>query len=305
MQKTDQSYLENLRHSTAHLLAAAIMEIYPEAKRTIGPAIENGFYFDFDFGETKISEADLPKIEKKMHEIAPTWKSFERHELNADEAKKEYLGNEFKIELIDEFSKEGQRVSFYKSGDYWDLCRGGHVEHPDEQLKYFKLLSVAGAYWRGDEHNKMLTRIYGTAWPTQKELDEYLSQLEEAKLRDHRRLGREMDLFTFSDLVGSGLPLYTPKGALLRRLLIQFIEEEQVKLGYTQVWTPQIAKAELFKTSGHYDKYKDDMFTVHSHYSDDEFFLKPMNCPQHCVLYGSKSRSYSNGNAYVSPAYKY
>ncbi len=292
MDKQDLQYLDNLRHSAAHLLAAAVMELYPHAKRTIGPSIENGFYFDFDFGDTKVSEDDLIRIEEKMREIIKTWTGFERYELSADDAKKEYPDNSYKHELIDEFSGKGETLTFYKSGEYWDLCRGGHVEHPNRELKHFKLMSIAGAYWRGDENNKMLTRIYGTAFPTKDELMKHLHMLEEAKKRDHRKLGREMDLFTFSEHVGGGLPLYTPKGALVRRLLTDFIEEEQVKLGYTQVWTPQIAKASLFKLSGHYDKYKDDMFRVVSNYSDEEYFLKPMNCPQHTQIYASRARSY-------------
>ncbi len=290
-----ETELENLRHSTAHLLAAAVMELWPSTKRAIGPSIENGFYFDFDFGQIKITESDFPKIEAKMHAILPSWEKFERHELTAEAAKKEYPNNPYKHEMIEEFSEGGKKkISFYKSDDYWDLCRGGHVDKPSKELKHFKLLSVAGAYWRGDEKNKMLTRIYGTVFPTEKELEDYLSAQEEAKKRDHRKLGKELDLFTFSDMVGSGMPLYSPKGALIRRLLNNYIEEEQVKIGYTQVWTPQIAKAELFKISGHYDKYKDDMFTVHSHYTKEEFFLKPMNCPQHTQIYASRPRSYKD-----------
>lgn len=268
------------------------MDLWPKTKRTIGPAIEDGFYFDFDFGNVKVSEDDLPKIETKMHEILPSWKGFERHELSAAAAKKEYPENEFKRELIDEFAGEGQKLTFYKSGDYWDLCRGGHCEQPDRELRHFKLLSIAGAYWRGSEKNKMLTRIYGTCFPTKAELDEYLAQREEAKKRDHRKLGKELDLFTFSDLVGSGLPLYTPRGALVRRLLNEFVENIQSREGYTQVWTPQIAKAELFKLSGHYDKYKENLFRVVSNYSKEEMFLKPMNCPQHTQIYASRPRSY-------------
>jgi threonyl-tRNA synthetase len=283
--------LDNLRHSCAHLLAAAVMELYPDTKRTIGPAIEDGFYFDFEFSGP-ISEEDLPSIEKKMREITPSWKSFERFELSTEKAKKEYPGNEYKHELIDEFSKKGESLTFYKSGDYWDLCRGGHCESPDKELMYFKLLSIAGAYWRGNEKNKMLTRIYGTCFSTQNELDEYLWKLEEAKKRDHRKLGVELDLFAFSDLVGKGLPLYLPKGALMRRLLNEYIESEQSKQGYEQVWTPQINKAELFKISGHYDKYRENLFKVTSNYSDEEFFLKPMNCPQHTQIYAAKPRSY-------------
>lgn len=266
------------------------MELYPDAKRTIGPAIDTGFYYDFD--NLKISEADFPKIEKKMRQLATTWKSFEKNELSVAEVKKEFADNPYKIELIDEHAGAGEKLTVYQSGAFRDLCRGGHVEHPNQDLKFFKLLSVAGAYWRGDEKNKMLTRIYGTAFFTQKELDKYLWVQEEAKKRDHRKLGRELDLFSFSDMVGSGMPLYSPKGALVRRLLNNFVEELQSAQNYTQVHTPQIAKAELFKTSGHYDKYKDDMFRVVSNYSKEEFFLKPMNCPQHTQIYASQARSY-------------
>ena len=202
--------LDNLRHSCAHLLAAAVMKLWPDTKRTIGPAIADGFYFDFEF-KKPISDDDLPKIEKEMSEIVKSWNGFEKHELDAKEAKKEYPDNPYKHELIDEFSEDGKKkVSFYKSGDYWDLCAGGHIENPNSELKHFKLLSIAGAYWRGDEKNKMLTRIYGTVFPTQEELNNYLTMREEAKKRDHSKLGKDLDLFTFSDLVGSGLPLYTP-----------------------------------------------------------------------------------------------
>lgn len=284
--------LEKMRHSCAHLLAAAVMQLWPKTKRTIGPAIENGFYFDFDFGDIKISEEDFPKIEQKMHELVKSWESFERHELSVSEAKKEYSGNEYKHELIDEIAKTDKVITFYKSGAYWDLCEGGHVENPDKVIKYFKLLSIAGAYWRGNEKNKMLTRIYGTCFATKEELDKYLWQLEESKKRDHRKLGKELDLFTFSELVGSGLPLYTSRGALVRRLLNEYVEKIQSQEGYEQVWTPQMNKAELFKISGHFDKYKENLFKVTSNYSKEEFYLKPMNCPQHTQIYASRPRSY-------------
>lgn len=281
--------LEHLRHSLAHLLAAAVLELYPEAKRAIGPAIENGFYYDF--GDLKIADEDLPAIEKKMREILKTWKSFERSDVSANEAKKIFHDNPFKHELIDEYAAEG--LTLYTSGNYVDLCRGGHVENAkDIDPKAFKLTHIAGAYWRGDEKNPMLTRIYGIAFATKKELDKYLWVLEEAKKRDHRKIGKQLDLFTFSELVGSGLPLFTPRGALIRRLLTDYVEGLQVKIGYTQVWTPQMVKGELFKTSGHYDKYKDGMFRVVSNYSEEEFFLKPMNCPQHTQIYASQMRSY-------------
>jgi threonyl-tRNA synthetase len=290
MQKQNENQdLQALRHSTAHLLAAAITELYPDAKLTLGPAIEDGFYYDID--DLKIAEADFGKIEKLMHKLALTWTGFERHEVSVEEARKEFDGNPYKLELIEEHKGDGA-LTIYQSGKFRDLCRGGHVEAPNKVLKFFKLTKLAGAYWRGDEKNKMLTRIYGTAFFTQEELDQYLWVQEEAKKRDHRKLGRELDLFSFSDLVGSGMPLYSPKGALIRRLLTGYVEELQSAQGYTQVWTPQIAKAELFKRSGHYDKYKEDMFRVVSNYSDEEFFLKPMNCPQHTQIYASQARSY-------------
>ena len=281
--------LEHLRHSTAHLLAAAITSLWPKALPTIGPVIENGFYYDFD--NLTVSESDFPKIEEEMKKIVKNWKSFEKINVEVKEAEKTFKDNPYKLELIEDLSDKEEQITLYKSGDFTDLCRGGHVEDAKD-IKFFKLLSVAGAYWRGSEKNKMLTRIYGTAFSTQKELDEHLTLQEEARKRDHRKLGRELDLFTFSELVGAGLPLYTPKGALLRRLINEYVESVQAAQGYTQVWTPQIAKAELFKTSGHYDKYKDSMFKVVSNYSDEEFFLKPMNCPQHTQIYASKARSY-------------
>ncbi|MEK7532626.1 MAG: threonine--tRNA ligase, partial [Patescibacteria group bacterium] len=188
--------LDNLRHSCAHLLAAAVMELWPDAKRTIGPPIEDGFYYDFDFGDVKISEDDLSRIEEKMREILPTWTGFERREVSADEARGVYKDNQYKLELIDEFSGDGQTLTLYQSGNYVDLCRGGHSEHPKDELAHFKLLSIAGAYWRGSEKNKMLTRIYGTCFTTQTELDTHLAMLEEAKKRDHRKLGLELALFT-------------------------------------------------------------------------------------------------------------
>jgi len=280
--------LDQLRHSTAHLLAAAITQLYPDALPTLGPSIESGFYYDFD--NLKVTDADFPKIEKLMHKLALTWDKFEKFSVSQTEAEQEFANNPYKLELIKEHA--GDDLTIYQSGKFRDLCRGGHTDHPSKELKFFKLLSVAGAYWRGDEKNKMLTRIYGTAFFSQEELDAYVTQLSEAKKRDHRKLGRELDLFTFSDLVGSGMPLYTPRGSIVRRTLNNYIEDMQSQQAYTQVWTPQIAKAELFKTSGHYDKYKADMFTVHSHYSSEEFFLKPMNCPQHAEIYKSQARSY-------------
>ncbi|HBF67169.1 MAG: Threonine-tRNA ligase [Candidatus Magasanikbacteria bacterium GW2011_GWA2_46_17] len=285
--------LDNLRHSCAHLLAAAVMELWPHAKRTIGPAIENGFYFDFDFGATKISEADFPALEQKMNELLKSWKGFERHELDAQAAKKEYPDNEFKHELIDEFTADGSKVSFYKSGAYWDLCRGGHVEHPRNALKHFKLLSVAGAYWRGNEKNKMLTRIYGTCFPTKKELDAHLHMLEEAKKRDHRKIGQDLDLFTFADEVGPGLPLWKPKGTTIREELETWAKETEKKWGYERVSTPHIAKHTLFEISGHLPYYKDDMYSPMD-IDGENYYLKGMNCPHHHMIYKSSPKSYRN-----------
>lgn len=284
------------------------MDLWPEAKRTIGPSIKNGFYFDFDFGKVKISETDLPAIEKKMHEIVKDWKSFTKYELLKEEAKKEYPENEYKHELIEEFSESGKKkLSFYKSGNYWDLCLGGHIDNPNKNLKYFKLLSIAGAYWHGDEKNKMLTRIYGTCFPTQKELDEYLKAQEEAEESDHRKIGKDSDLFVFSDLVGKGLPLLTDKGATIRRELERFIVDEEIKRGYKHVITPVLAKTELYKTSGHYPYYKDTMYPVMK-IDEDELILRPMTCPHHFMLYKSRPRSYKElplRIAELSPQFRY
>lgn len=285
--------LAHMRHTLSHLMAAAILELYPDAKPTLGPAIENGFYYDFEFS-APVKDEDLPKIEKQMRKLLPKWEKFAHEEVDEGEALTRYADNPYKQELIREIVEKGEKITLYTSGGFTDLCRGGHVEHPAKDIEpdAFKLSHIAGAYWRGDEKNKMLTRIYGLAFPTKKELDEYLTMQEEAKKRDHRKLGKELDLFTFSDYIGSGLPLYTPRGALIRRLLNDYIESLQSKEGYEQVWTPQIAKAALFRQSGHYDKYKDDMFRVVSNYSEEEFYLKPMNCPQHTQIYASKKRSY-------------
>lgn len=290
-QSPQDEYLANLRHSCAHLLAAAVMKLWPNTKRAIGPAIDNGFYFDFEF-ERPISERDFPKIEETMREIVSTWTSFERHELTAEQAKQEFPNNPYKHELIDEFSEQGKKlVTFYKSGDYWDLCKGGHCERPNEELKHFKLLSIAGAYWRGNEKNPMLTRIYGACFPTQEELDAYLHNLEEAKKRDHKKLGKELGLFTFSETVGKGLPMFTPKGATIRRVLERFIVDEELKRGYLHVYTPDIANLALYKKSGHYPYYKDSMYAPIV-IDDEEYMLRPMTCPHHFELYLSEQRSY-------------
>lgn len=289
-ERTPKEELDKIRHSAAHLLAAAVLELYPGTKNTIGPAIENGFYYDFDF-EKPISEDDLPKIEQKMAELVETWDGFEREEVSVEEAKSKFGDNPYKLELIEEFAKDGQTLTIYQSGNFEDLCRGGHIDNPRQYLRAFKLLSVAGAYWRGSEKNKMLTRIYGTAFPSKQELDEYLFMLEEAKKRDHRKLGKELDLFVFSDMVGKGLPLWTPKGSVVRRELERFIVDEELKRGYLHVYTPDIASLELYKKSGHYPYYKELMYAPIV-IDDEQYMLRPMSCPHHFEIYLSRPRSY-------------
>jgi threonyl-tRNA synthetase len=283
--------LENIRHSAAHLLAAAVTQLYPQAKPAIGPAIESGFYYDFDFGEMRISDADLIKIEEKMKELLPNWKSFECREVSAEEALAIYAENQFKSELVREIVSRGEKITLYKSGEFEDLCRGGHALRPYKEIGAFKLMSVAGAYWRGDEKRPMLTRIYGTAFEKKSELDAYLVQLEEAKRRDHKKLGKELDLFLFSELVGKGLPLWTPKGATIRRELERFIVDEELKRGYLHVYTPDIAQVKLYETSGHYPYYKESMYAP-IQIDDERFMLRPMTCPHHFEIYRSRPRSY-------------
>ncbi len=286
--KNDPEYLNKLRHSSAHLLAAAVLELWPEALPTIGPPIENGFYYDFD--NLKVAEEDFPKIEAKMHELVKDWTSFERTEVDADQAKKQFKNNSYKKELIEEFAKEGAALTTYKAGEFSDLCRGGHTEHPDRELKHFKLLSIAGAYWRGSEKNKMLTRIYGTAFATKQELDAYLAQQEEAKKRDHRKIGKEQELFLISPSVGAGFPLYMPRGFIVRRELENWIMKEKEKRGYQFVWTPHIAKGALYKQSGHWQKY--DAMMSPMTIEDEEYVMKPMNCPHHFQIYNERPRSW-------------
>lgn len=290
-QQTNHDKLWALRHSCEHVLTEAMLKLYPNIKMAMGPATDDGFYFDFD-SETKISEDDFPQIEAEMEKIIKADLPITKKEIAVSEARELFKDNEYKQEWLDEIENRGEKATVYWTSDkFVDLCAGPHVESTGK-IKAFKLMKMAGAYWHGDEKNKMLTRIYGTAYESQKELDDYLNLLLEAEKRDHRKLGKELDLFTFSDLIGSGLPLYTPKGTFIRKTVNDYVEATQAKQGYTQVWTPQIAKAKLFQTSGHYDKYKDSMFRVVSNYSNEEFFLKPMNCPQHTQIYLSQARSY-------------
>ncbi len=274
--------LNNLRHSTAHLLATAVLEFYPDAKRTIGPAIENGFYYDFDFGDQVVTEADLEKIENKMRELLKKWVGMKRREVFVDEAKEFYKDNPYKLELIEQFATEGQTLTFYDSVDdkgetfYSDLCRGGHSDNPKEEIGAFKLLSLAGAYWRGDEKNKMLTRIYGTAFSTKEELEQYLTMLEEAKKRDHKKVGPALELFFWHE-TSPGMTYWLPKGLTVYNQLYGFVREKYHKFGYQEVATPQLNKSDLYETSGHWSHYKDDMFV--SDMGEHEVFgIKPMNC---------------------------
>jgi len=283
--------IEHIRHSLAHLLGAAVLELYPGSKLAIGPAIDDGFYYDIDV-QGVISDNDLPKIEKKMQEILKTWKSFEGHEVSAGEAKDIFPDNPYKKEIVDELSEKGEKITLYTSGNFTDLCRGGHVESTkDIKPNVFKLSRVAGAYWRGDEKNPQLTRIYGLAFATKDELQKHLIMLEEAKKRDHKKLGPELDLFTFSDLVGGGLPLWTPKGTVLRDLLDNFVWELRKKAGYERVDIPHITKKELYEKSGHWSKFKDELFKITTR-EGHLFVMKPMNCPHHIQLYARKQWSY-------------
>ena len=281
-------------HSSAHLMAQAITHFYPNAKLTIGPAIENGFYYDIDFGEETISDKDFKRIENKMIEIAREKHQFTKRAVSKQEALSLYKkeNNQFKVELIENL--EDGEITFCDHDDFSDLCRGGHIPNTGI-IKAVKLMSIAGAYWRGDEKKPQLTRLYGISFPKQKMLTEYLNLLEEAKKRDHRKLGKELELFTFSNKVGQGLPLWLPKGAALRDTLEQFLKKIQKKAGYEMVITPHIGQKELYVTSGHYEKYGEDSFQpINTPKEGEEFLLKPMNCPHHCEIFNNKPYSYKD-----------
>jgi len=289
-----EKQLEHKRHTLAHLLAAAVLDQYPHAKLTLGPAIDTGFYYDIDFsaGEAP-GESDLKTIQKSMKKIISKWTDFSHEEVSADQARAVFTGNKFKLELIDEIESKGEPITLYTVGEFTDLCRGGHVENPKSEIAMdaFKLEKIAGAYWRGDEKNPMLTRIYGIAFDTKEELEAHEEQMRQAKDRDHRKIGKELDLFTFSELVGPGLPLFTPNGTLMRDLIVDKIMGIQAKYGYAKVTIPHITKSDLYKTSGHWEKFGDDLFKVKGQ-SDAEFVMKPMNCPHHTQIFDSKPRSY-------------
>ncbi len=309
-----QDNLHAMRHSLAHIMATAVTTLWPEAKLGVGPVVENGFYYDIDLGDVKISEDDFPKIEKEMKKIIKLGQKFERSTMPVDKAIKwaKDSNQPYKEELLNDLKRAGttvakdldadelgtitegdskvEEVSFYQNGDFTDLCRGPHVEKTSK-VGPFKLMRVAGAYWRGNEKNPQMQRLYGVAFETREELDKHLEMLKEAKKRDHRKLGQELDLFVISDLVGPGLPLFTPRGTILRNELVRFSEELQRGIGYEAVWVPHMTRTELYKVSGHYDKYP-ERFDVSSVESDDKFMLKPMNCPHVAQIYASRPRSY-------------
>ena len=309
--------LHAMRHSLAHITAAAVQRLWPEAKFGVGPVVDNGFYYDIDLGERKISEANFAKIEKTMRGIIEYGDDFERFEMPIDQAISWAQENTqpYKEELLNDLKRSGttvakdldtaelglatdgdtavEKVSFYKNGNFVDLCRGPHVANTKD-VGVFKLLRVAGAYWRGKETNPQMQRLYGVAFATQEELDHYLEMLEQAKLRDHRKLGKELDLYTVSPLVGAGLPLFTPRGTVLRDILAQYSNQLRQVHGFEKVWTPHITKTALYETSGHWAKFGDELFLVTSQETDDEMALKPMNCPHHTQIFASKPRSYKD-----------
>jgi len=310
-----QDNLYAMRHSLAHIMATAVMKLWPEAKLGVGPVVENGFYYDIDVEGVNISDEDFPKIEQEMKVVIKADQTFERTDKAIDEAIEWAKGAKqpYKVELLNDLKRAGTTLtkdldpaelgtiagadvkkdsaSFYTNGDFTDLCRGPHVESTGK-VGAFKLMRVAGAYWRGKEDNPQMQRLYGVAFETQEELDKYLKMLEEAKARDHRRLGKELDLFTFSEMVGSGLPLFTPRGTILRELLGHYSQSLREKRGFEQVWTPHMTKNDLYKKSGHWDKFGEELFLVQSQETSDELVLKPMNCPHHIQIFNSQPRSY-------------
>ncbi len=317
-----QDNLYAMRHSLAHIMATAVIKLWPEAKLGVGPVVENGFYYDIDVPSVTISEDDFDKIEAEMRKVIAEKQAFEKFMMPVDEALAwaDKAGQPYKVELLNDLKREGTtlakdldlammglpagvsgaaspktitEVSFYRNGDFTDLCRGPHVESTDK-VGAFKLMRVAGAYWRGNEKNPQMQRLYGVAFATDKELRQYLNMLEEAKKRDHRKLGQELDLFTISDLVGAGLPLFTPRGTVLREELGRYTQELRSDRGFERVWTPSIAKTDLYKASGHWDKFGDELFLVKSQETSDEFVLRPMNCPHHIQIFASQPRSYKN-----------
>lgn len=281
--------LNTLNHSCAHVMAQAVKHLYPQAKFWVGPVVEEGFYYDMDLGNDVIRDEDLPKIEKEMKKCCKADKLIVRHEITREEALEQFKDDPYKIDLIKRMP-EGTNISMYTQGDYTDLCRGPHVKST-KQCRYFKLIKHSGAYWKGDKNNKVLQRIYGVCFPTQEELDDYLAQLEDAKQRDHRKLGKELQMFMFSETVGAGMPMWLPNGFTVRRTLSDYIMDKELAQGYIHVKTPSVASTKLYKISGHLAHYKDDMFPIMSR-DGDEYVLRPMNCPEHMIIYKSTLHSY-------------
>ena len=285
----EEESLNMLNHSCAHLLAQAVKHLYPNAKFWVGPVIEEGFYYDIDLGDEVIKEEDLPKIEKEMKKCAKDNKRIVRKELSKEEALEMFKDDPYKIDLIERMN-DGETITCYTQGDFTDLCRGPHVEST-KCMKYFKLLKVSGAYWKGDSNNKVLQRIYGVCLPTEEELKEHLDYLEDCKQRDHRKIGKELGIFMFADLVGKGLPMWLPNGFIVRRCLSDYIMDKEIKLGYKHVMTPSLGNVELYKTSGHWDHYQEDMFPA-MELDDEAYVLRPMNCPHHMMIYKNSLHSY-------------
>ena len=284
--------LETLNHSCAHMMAHAVKHLWPQAKFWVGPVVEEGFYYDIDLGDYTIKDEDLAKIEKEMKKIAKDGKRIVRVEISREEALEQFKDDPYKVDLISRM-EEGTNISMYTQGDYTDLCRGPHVDN-EKMCRYFKLIKHSGAYWKGDKNNKVLQRIYGVCLPTQEELDRHLADLEDAKERDHRKLGKDLSMFMFSDIVGAGLPMYLPNGFTVRRLLSDYIMDKEIEMGYIHVMTPSVASTKLYKISGHWDHYKDDMFPVMQDRRDPDnaYVLRPMNCPEHMIMFKSKLHSY-------------
>ena len=286
--------LETLNHSCAHMMAHAVKHLWPQAKFWVGPVVEEGFYYDIDLGDYTIKDEDLAKIEKEMKKIAKDGKKIVRHEISREEALEQFKDDPYKVDLISRM-EEGTNISMYTQGDYTDLCRGPHVDN-EKLCRYFKLIKHSGAYWKGDKNNKVLQRIYGVCLPDQQQLDQHLADLEDAKERDHRKLGKDLSMFMFSDIVGAGLPMYLPNGFTVRRLLSDYIMDKEIDMGYIHVMTPSVANTKLYKISGHWDHYKDDMFPAMQDRRDPDnaYVLRPMNCPEHMIMFKSKLHSYKD-----------
>ena len=282
--------LNTLNHSCAHLMAQAVKHLYPDAKFWVGPVIEEGFYYDIDLGDITLTDEDLPKIEKEMKKLSKDGKRIVREEITKKQALEKFKDDPYKIDLISRMDEDNTIISMYTQGDFTDLCRGPHVDNV-KLLKNFKLLKVSGAYWKGDSNNKMLQRIYGICFPTSEELESHLKELEEAKLRDHRKIGKDLEIFSSSDLVGRGLPMFLPNGYIIWEQLENYIKRKEKKLGYEHVLTPCVGNVELYKTSGHWDHYKENMFPA-MEVDGESFVLRPMNCPHHMMIYANKLHSY-------------